>query len=124
MTTFPQMGVLGRPRTTLSNHELIRIANWQTTITREEMQEMLDYGTEGAHESLMRSYQILDKVKRMLQAGTPREVVLELIALMESNDCQPYAFYERGKQQDSENAQNSCAVCDTISKIASTNVVP
>lgn len=76
--------------TTISDHELIRIANWSTEVTAEEMREMLARGCRGAHESVMRSYQILGKVKRLLEMGTPVAVVLELIALMESDDCQPY----------------------------------
>ena len=67
-----------------SDHELLRIANWKTCISREDMEEMLASPCQGAHESLLRAYQILIKVKRLLDLGTPREVLLELIALMES----------------------------------------
>ena len=38
----------------------------------------------GWHESLLRSYQILQKVKELLGKGTPPDVVLELIEFMES----------------------------------------
>jgi hypothetical protein len=43
------------------------------------------HGT-GWHESLFRSYQILERVKWLLERGTPSAVVLELIAVMERND--------------------------------------
>jgi hypothetical protein len=37
----------------------------------------------GWHESLLRSYHIVQKVKDMLELGTPPEVVLEIINDME-----------------------------------------
>lgn len=36
------------------------------------------------HESVMRSYQILEKVKWMIEKGTPLQVIDELILLMET----------------------------------------
>ncbi|MBW1983953.1 MAG: hypothetical protein JRI53_04475 [Deltaproteobacteria bacterium] len=36
------------------------------------------------HESLLRSYHILDKVKRLLANGTPAGVVVDLIEMMET----------------------------------------
>lgn len=38
----------------------------------------------GWHESLLRSYHIVRKVKELLEQGTPPAVVLELIELMEA----------------------------------------
>ena len=35
------------------------------------------------HESLYRSYHALDKVKELLEAGTPGHVILEIIATIE-----------------------------------------
>lgn len=40
-------------------------------------------GLAGWHESLMRSYHIVQKVKSMLELGTPPEVVLDIINDME-----------------------------------------
>jgi hypothetical protein len=37
------------------------------------------------HESIFRSYQILEKVKDLLRANTPPDVVMELIEFMETN---------------------------------------
>jgi hypothetical protein len=45
-----------------------------------------EFSSTGWHESLLRSYQIVEKVKWLLERGTPSAVVLELIALMEAND--------------------------------------
>jgi hypothetical protein len=83
-----------RMRTTISQHELIRIANWQTTLERDELKEALESGCSGVHESVLRAYQILRKVKILLELGTPSPVIIELIALMESDDCQPYGWHE------------------------------
>lgn len=38
----------------------------------------------GFHESLLRSYSIVTKVRELLKQGTPPEVVVELIDLMRS----------------------------------------
>jgi len=42
----------------------------------------------GIHESTLRSYQILQKVKDLLNRGTPTDVILELIWEMESLDIE------------------------------------
>jgi hypothetical protein len=60
-----------------------QIANWPTELTREIVQQVQD-GVKGWHESLLRSYHILAKVKWLLEKRTDAEVILELIALMES----------------------------------------
>lgn len=39
----------------------------------------------GVHESVLRAFQILDKVKHLLHRGTPADVILELIDEMEGN---------------------------------------
>ena len=41
-------------------------------------------GCRGVHESVLRGYQILSKVKELLKEGTSAGIVLELIELMES----------------------------------------
>jgi hypothetical protein len=56
----------------------------QTTISRREMEDFLCTGTNGAHESLMRSFHILARVKDLLALKTPAEVILEMIEIMES----------------------------------------
>lgn len=38
------------------------------------------------HESVLRAYQILDKVKYLLAEGVPPKIILELIAEMEGSD--------------------------------------
>jgi len=40
-------------------------------------------GTNGVHESCLRAYQILEKVKWLLNEGSSSHVVLELIKMME-----------------------------------------
>jgi hypothetical protein len=41
-------------------------------------------GSRGVHESCTRAYQILEKVKWLLERATDSEVILELIRLMET----------------------------------------
>ena len=60
-----------------------QIAKMPTTLTR-EMLEKDWWACKGWHESLLRSYQILAKVKWLLEKRTDNEVILELIALMEN----------------------------------------
>ena len=43
-----------------------------------------DGGKGGVHESIFRSYHILEKTKELLAQGVPAPVVLDLIAYMES----------------------------------------
>ena len=40
----------------------------------------------GIHESVFRSYQVLEKVKEYLRKGYPAEVILELIEVMEETE--------------------------------------
>ena len=40
------------------------------------------------HESLLRAFHIVDKVKHLLKLGTPTEVVLEIIAEIEAYENQ------------------------------------
>jgi len=56
-----------------------------TTLERDYVKASLEDGTRGFHESLLRSYHILAKVKWLLDQGAPPEVVRELIALMEDS---------------------------------------
>lgn len=37
------------------------------------------------HESVLRSYQILEQVKGLLELGTPQSVILDIISVMESS---------------------------------------
>ncbi len=54
------------------------------------IKEFADYPTtlrinkHGYHESLFRSYHILNKVKELLSKNTPQEVILEIIAEIET----------------------------------------
>jgi len=40
-------------------------------------------GSQGFHESLLRAYHIVEKVKELLKLGTPQEVILEIIEEIE-----------------------------------------
>ena|ERR1700685_3182589 len=55
----------------------------------------LDKRAAGYHESLMRSYHIVAKLKTLIELGTPHTVILEILALLQSNDFQPYAWHEQ-----------------------------
>lgn len=57
------------------------IAKMPTSLEREYVR---DSPCAGWHESLLRSYHILAKVKWLLEKRTDTEVITELIALMES----------------------------------------
>lgn len=56
---------------------IIEIAKMPTDVRQ------IHEGSSGVHESVLRAYQILEKVKELLDAGTPTEVVMELIETME-----------------------------------------
>lgn len=45
--------------------------------------EKVPEGCIGVHESMLRSYAILQKVKELLDVGTPGSVIRELILMME-----------------------------------------
>lgn len=62
---------------------IIDIANLPTII------EEIPPSSEGVHESIFRSYHILEKAKWMLQEGTPPQVVLDLIEEMEVAGIEP-----------------------------------
>lgn len=66
----------------MSQNDYIRIANMETSIGRSQIAESPN--ASGWHESLLRSYHIVQKVKWLLQQETNPKVVLELIGLMES----------------------------------------
>lgn len=53
--------------------------------------------TKGIHESLFRSYHILEKTKGLLQEGTPGHVVLMLISEMEEEIDQ--SRWDNGPEQ-------------------------
>ena len=68
-----------------------------TCIEAEEMRKYLSDGCKGVHESVLRSYQILQKVKWLLEQGASTKVISELIQHMESsetNKCQAYNHNE------------------------------
>jgi len=46
--------------------------------------ETIPAGCKGVHESTLRAYQILKKVKNFLERGVPQDVILELVEEMES----------------------------------------
>ena len=55
-----------------------------TSLSSAYMKAILERGSSGAHESLMRSYQLVQHVKGWLRDGTPPNVVLELIEHVEA----------------------------------------
>ncbi len=65
-----------------------------TTLLSETVREDLAAGVKGFHESLLRSYHVAAKVRALLKLGTPAEVILEIMDLMESDVFQPYAYFE------------------------------
>lgn len=75
------------------SESIVEIRKIPTTLTREQIFDDIGYSDasidgqpKGWHESLMRSYHIVKKVKALLAQDTAPAVVLELISLMESND--------------------------------------
>lgn len=73
---------------------ITNISRIQTTISRASIEEALRIGSSGLHESLCRSYHIVEKVKELLQIGTPPTVVLEMIELMEPERHGPTVLLE------------------------------
>jgi len=74
------------------------IANMPTVLKPEDV---TDSHCKGWHESLLRAFHILQKVKWLLEKGTDNEVVLELIRVMESNDFQPYGWHQEQYREQS-----------------------
>jgi hypothetical protein len=69
-----------------------QIGRMPRTLTREVIES--ESSCKGWHESLLRSFHIVQKVKWLLEKGTAPEIVLELILLMESTELEPYAMAE------------------------------
>jgi len=63
-----------------------------TTVTAEEMRGYLAEGCKGAHESLLRAWNILNAAKDLLRQKTPPEVVLELIEHMEQHSKSEFIY--------------------------------
>ncbi len=61
------------------------IANMPTTLRNDLVREQMEQGSQGFHESLTRSYHVAKKVRALLELGTPTEVILEIMDLMESD---------------------------------------
>lgn len=57
------------------------LREFPTSLTRQEAEAALERSGSltGWHESLLRSFQVLQKTKHLLAIGTPAEVVLEII---------------------------------------------
>jgi hypothetical protein len=57
-----------------------QIKEFPTSLDREYVESRLrQLSLKGFHESVLRSYQTLEKVKELLRINTPPEVVLEII---------------------------------------------
>lgn len=72
---------------------LQEIRNYPTKITRDEMQQWLDKWVKGVHESVLRSYSILQEVKEMLRRGDSIETIQAVIEFYESPDFEKEAEY-------------------------------
>lgn len=59
------------------------VRKFKTTVGREDAQAAFGAGCVGIHESTLRAFHILAKVKWLLEKNTAPDVVLELIAFME-----------------------------------------
>lgn len=64
--------------------DFLEIQKVPTSISREELQQHVVSGCAGVHESVLRSYQVLQQVKRLLSKGVPPDIISELIEVMES----------------------------------------
>lgn len=64
--------------------DILEIRAMQTTLDHKET--LMPNPPRGWHESLFRSYQILEKVKIYLRGGMPGEFVYELIETMEGKE--------------------------------------
>lgn len=78
------------------SNDLGTIANTPTVLKHKE----LDANCVGYHESLLRSYHIVAKLRWLIEKRVDHEVMLELLNLMQSDAFQPYAYFEqRYKEQ-------------------------
>lgn len=57
--------------------DILRIAKFANVVTPESV------GEHGTHESVLRAYQILERVKDMLEDGVPPSYILTFIDIME-----------------------------------------
>jgi hypothetical protein len=69
----------------VKGNDIVEISKMPCSVTADEMTQYLKEGCRGVHESLMRSYHIVHKVKELLEAETPPKVVLEIMDLMQRN---------------------------------------
>lgn len=63
--------------------QIYEIQKQPTSITSEQMREILDTGCKGAHESVCRAFHVARKIREMLERGDSKETILECIELME-----------------------------------------
>lgn len=52
-----------------------------TSLSRSDLQKILDDGCAGIHESVLRSYGVLQLVKDLLEKKTDHDVILQIIQL-------------------------------------------
>jgi hypothetical protein len=64
--------------------DYIDIQRLPTSVTRDELVEYHEQGVSGVHESVLRAFNILNKVKWLLDKKTDPDVIRELIYLMET----------------------------------------
>jgi hypothetical protein len=63
--------------------KITNIKQFPTSLSTELIKERLN-NCNGFHESLLRSFQTLQKVKELLELNTPTSVILEIIEEIES----------------------------------------
>ena len=78
------------------------IANQPTKLTKKYIEGADSYGCKGWHESLLRSWHIVRKLRWLLELKTDHEVILELLDLMESDAFQPNGYFEARAKEESE----------------------
>jgi len=61
------------------------IAKMPTVVTRLQMKQLMQSGCTGVHESMFRSWHVLERVKVYLRSDTPADVILELIEVMDTD---------------------------------------
>jgi hypothetical protein len=61
--------------------QLIQPKQFPTRLDRAELEKIIFDGAAGVHESVLRSYQVLNLVKDLLEKKVDHEVILQIIEL-------------------------------------------
>lgn len=68
---------------------ITEIAAQRTQLDTLYVQGILGTGIKGFHESLLRSFHIVNKLRELLEQGTPPKVILEMLDVMEGKSATP-----------------------------------